>query len=140
MGRILRQGLLAGVLAGFLVALLFVIDGGPGNSLYTIARWFALDSKEEGRFVGFLLMLILGGAFGLLFGIVVGRSRPTLGRWLLTGLVIGAVCWLLVALLIGTGLNHVHLTFGSFLFSIVPLLVYGFLLGSIVWQWSRRKQ
>jgi len=38
---------------------------------------------------------------------------------------------LAVALLIGTGLNHVRLTFGGFLFSSIPLLVYGLLLGSI---------
>ncbi len=136
MGKFLRQGLFAGVLAGFLVALLFVIDGGPGDSLHTVAHWFALDSKEAGKVVGFFLMLLLGGVFGLLFGGVVARLRPTLGRWLLMGLGVGAAWWLLVALLIGTGLNHVRLDFGGFLFSVIPLLVYGLLLGSIVWQWG----
>ncbi len=91
MGKFLRQGLFAGVLAGFLVALLFVIDGGPGDSLHTVAHWFALDSKEVGKVVGFLLMLVLGSIFGVLFGGIAARLRPTLGRWLLMGLVVGAV-------------------------------------------------
>ncbi len=135
MGRRLRQGLVARVL----VALLFVIDGGPGESLHTVAHWFALDSREGGKGVGFFLLLLLGGVFGLLFGVIAARSRPTLGRWLLTGLVVGVVWWLLVALLLGTGLNHVRLTFGGFLFSFIPLLVYGLLLGSIAWQWRERQ-
>lgn len=138
MGRTLRQGLFAGWLAGFLIALLFLIDGGPGQSLHTVARWFALDSQEVGKFVGFLLLLIIGGVFGLLFAVVAKRSRPTLGRWLLIGLVIGVIWWFLIALVIGTGINHVRLNLGSFLFSIIPLLVYGVLLGSIAWKWDKR--
>ncbi|GAC1350080.1 MAG: hypothetical protein NVSMB27_29210 [Ktedonobacteraceae bacterium] len=136
MGRQLRQGLVAGVL----VALLFVIDGGLGNSHSTVAHWFALDSKEGGKVVGFFLLLLLGSVFGLHFRVVAGRLRLKLGRWLLTGPVVGVVCWLLVALHLGTSLNHVRLTFGGFLCSFILQLVYGLLLGSIAWQWSGQQQ
>ncbi len=135
MMRTIRQGFLAGLLAGLLTALLFVVDYGPGNSLHGVARWLGLDSQGAGKLVGFLLILFLGGVFGILFSIVADRRQPALGRWLLTGLVAGAILWVLVVLLISTGINHVGLSFGSVLFSIVPLLVYGLLLGSISFQW-----
>lgn len=138
MVKTIRQAFLAGILAGFLAALLFLVDYGPGNSLHGVARWLGLDSQGAGKFVGFLLMLVLGGLFGLLFGVLVGRWRPDLGRWLLTGLVIGAIWWVLVVLLIGTGINHLPLNFGGFLISCVPLLVYGLLLGSIAFQWGEQ--
>lgn len=130
-----RQGLLAGLLAGFLAALFFVVDYGPGNSLHGIARWLALDSPGAGKLVGFLLMLLLGGVFGILFGMVAGKWQLSLGRWLLGGLVVGVMWWVLFALVIGAGINHVSLGFGTMLFYSVPLLVYGLLLGSISFQW-----
>ncbi|HJT57632.1 MAG TPA: hypothetical protein VJ761_14110 [Ktedonobacteraceae bacterium] len=138
--KTIPQTFFAGILAGFLAALLLLVDYGPGNSLHGVARWLALDSQGAGRFVGFLLMLILGGIFGILFGLIAGRWRPTLGRWLLIGLLMGAIWWLLVVLLIGTAINHLRLNFGDFLFSSVPLLVYGLLLGSIAFQFQRRQQ
>jgi len=135
MMRTIRQGLLAGLLAGLLTALLFVVDYGPANSLHGVAHWFGLDSQGAGKLVGFLLILFLGGVFGILFSMVAGRWQPALGRWLLTGLVTGAIWWVLVVLLLGTGINHVGLSFGSVLYSLVPLLVYGLLLSSFSFQW-----
>ncbi len=140
MVKTVRQAFYAGILAGFLAALLFLVDYGPGNSLHGIARWLALDSQGAGKFIGFLLMLILGGIFGILFGVIAQRWPPNLGRSLLIGLVTGIVMWLLVALLIGTAINHVRLNLGGFLYSIVPLLVYGLLLGSIAFQFRWRQQ
>ncbi|MEO6893091.1 MAG: hypothetical protein ABI324_29250 [Ktedonobacteraceae bacterium] len=135
MMRMLRQGLLAGLLAGFLTALLFLVDYGPGNSLHRVAQWFSLDSQAAGKFVGFLLMLLLGGIFGILFGVLARRWQPTRGRWLLAGLIVGAAWWLIVVLVIGSGLQHLRLGFGDVLFTSIPLLVYGLLLGSIAFQW-----
>jgi hypothetical protein len=135
----IREGLLAGVIAGFLTALFFVVDYGPANSLHGVAHWFALDSQAGGKFVGFLLMLVLGALFGVLFGVLVARWRLSLGRWLLAGVVTGAVWWVLVALVIGTLINHIHLDFGMFLFYSIPLLVYGLLLGSIAFQLAARE-
>lgn len=138
MMRAIRQGLLAGLLAGFLAALLLLVDYGPGNSLHGAARWFALDSQGAGKFVGFLLMLILGGLFGMLFGAVIQRWQVTLGRALGVGLLIGAIWWLVIVFLLGTVVNHLSLNFASWLISFTPLLVYGMLLGSIFF--SRRAQ
>jgi hypothetical protein len=135
MMRTIRQGLLPGLLAGLLTALLYVVDYGPANSLHGAAHWLGLDSQGAGKPVGFLLILFLGGIFGILFSMVVGRWQPALGRWLLTGLVTGTIWWVLIVLLIGAGINHFGLSFGSVLYSIVPLLLYGLLLGSISFQW-----
>lgn len=131
----LRQGGLAGLIAGFLVALLYLVDYGPGTSLHRVTQWFNVDSQSTGRIVGFLLMILLGGIFGLLFGLLVGRWRPLLGRWLLAGLGVGAVWWVLVVLGVGSGLHHLHMSFGDFLFTSIPLLVYGVLLGSLAFEW-----
>ena len=127
----LRQAGLAGLLAGFLAALLYLVDYGPGTSLHRVTQWFGIDSQSAGRIVGFLLMILLGGLFGILFGILVGRWRPLLGRWLLAGLGVGVVWWVLVVLGIGSGLHHLPMNFGDFLFTSIPLLVYGVLLGSL---------
>lgn len=136
--RGMRSGFLAGLLAGFLAALLFVVDYGPANSLHGVARWFALDSPAAGRWVGFLLMLLLGAAFGIIFGAMLGRRPLTLGRSLGAGLLMGVLWWALIAFVLGTLVNHLRLDLGSWLFYFVPLLVYGLLLGSLSFQLRRQ--
>src|ERR1700731_4472525 len=104
--RTILQGGLAGLLAGLITSLFWFVDYGPGNSLHTVAHWLMLDSSGAGKQVGFLLLLVLGGLFGLLFGATVRAWRSTLGGFLLRGLVIGAVYWLLVAFLFGKLVFH----------------------------------
>ncbi len=124
------NGLVAGCIAGLVLAVLFFADYGPGGLLHTPARWFALDSKDAGKFIGFLLFIILGGIFGLLFGVVEGRRAITLERSLLLGVATGIVYWIIAPLLFGAIINHHSLNFGDFLYSFVPLVLYGLLLGS----------
>jgi hypothetical protein len=125
-------------LAGFLAALLFVVDYGPANSLHRVARWLGLDSPGAGKFVGLLLMLLLGALFGVLFSIVMAKQRATLGCALVIGLLTGAAWWVVIVFVLGTVVNHLPLDFGSWLFSFIPLLVYGLLLGSISFQWRQQ--
>ncbi len=131
--RILN-GLIAGLLAGLILAVLFFVDYGPGGLLHTPARWLALDSKGAGQFVGFLLLIVLGGIFGLVFSTITGRRTLTLGRSLLLGVATGVLFWIIVPLLFGTLINHIRLDFGGFLYSFIPLVLYGFLLGAIAYQ------
>jgi hypothetical protein len=133
--RTIRLGLLAGVVAGFLAALLYVVDYGPGNSLHGVARWFALDSQVAGKFIGFLLMLVLGAVFGILFGTVMGKRQVTLGRSLGVGLLLGFIWWVVVAFFLGIVINHLRFNLQFWLATFVPLLVYGLLLGSISYRW-----
>lgn len=133
-------GGLAGLLAGLITSLLWFVDYGPGNSLHTVAHWVMLDSASAGKQTGFLLWLGLSSLFGLLFGLAAHWWRPTLGRWLGLGLLTGAIDWLLVVFVAGTLWPHGHLDLSGFLYSIVPLLLYGLLLGSIAFQFIARQQ
>lgn len=130
----IQNGLLAGLFAGLVLAGLFFLDYGPGGLLHNPARWLALDSKDAGKFVGFLLLIILGGLFGILFGLIESRGERTLGRSLLLGVAMGILLWIIVPFLFGTLINHGGLDFGGFLYSFVPLLLYGMLLGSVFFQ------
>lgn len=138
--RPLIRGVLAGGLAGLITSLFWFVDYGPGNSLHTVARWFLLDSASTGRQVGFLLLLILGCLFGLLFEIGTQFWRPTLGSYLLLGLLSGALFWLLIPLCFGTLVFHGSLTFGNVLYTSVPLLTYGLVLGSLAFQLRTRRR
>ncbi len=46
----------------------------------------------------------------------------------------GVVLWVILRLLFGTLVNHQRLDLIGFLYSFVPLLVYGLLLGAISFQ------
>ena len=67
----LRRGLLAGVLASLVLATFdFVTDGASGNGFPAVLRWFGLTITDPtiGHWAGFLLLIVLGGVFGLIFG------------------------------------------------------------------------
>ena len=138
--RRIQNGLLAGLLAGLILAVLFFADYGPGGLLHTPAHWLALDSKDAGKYVGFLLLIVLGGIFGVVFGALEGKREITLGRSLALGAATGVIFWVIVPLLFGTIINHIRLDFGGFLYSFIPLLLYGFLLGAIAFQRETRAE
>jgi hypothetical protein len=128
------NGLKAGLVAGLVLALLFFLDYGPGNLLHNPARWLGLDSQDAGKIAGFFLLIVLGGLFGLLFGIFQSRRETTRGRSLLLGAITGVLFWLIVPFLFGTLIHHWQLNLSSFLSSFVPLLLYGVLLGAFFFQ------
>lgn len=132
--KTLREGTISGLLTGILLGTLFFVDYGPGSALGRIAAWFGLDNPATGRLIGFFLLIILCSVFGLLFGVAQRNQIPTLLRSLVTGLATGVVFYILIALLLGTLINHRRFDFGEFLFSFVMLLVYGAILGSIYFQ------
>ncbi len=136
----IQNGLIAGLLAGLVLAVLFFVDYGPGSLLHMPARWLALDSKDAGKFVGFLLFIVLGAVFGILFGAIEGQRAITLGRSLALGVATGLLFWIIVPLLFGTLINHMRLDFGGFLYSFVPLVLYGFLLGAFSFQRETRTE
>ena len=132
----LRQGAVAGLLAGFILGILGFVDYGPGNTLGGVARWLALDNRATGRLAGFLMLIVLGGLFGLLFGVLQRNHATTLGRSLSLGLAMGAVFWLIFPIFFGTLIFHARFDLGLFGFfqALVLLLVYGALLGTIYFQ------
>jgi len=100
-------------------------------------------TAEVVRWSGFLLLLLFGGLFGTLFGagqsLLSARRQPTLEGLLVRGLVVGLLFWVIVRFLLGTLVNNHRLDLAGFLYSFVPLLLYGMLLGSIYFQRATSK-
>lgn len=132
--KALREGTVSGLLSGLLLGILFFVDYGPGSALGRVAAWFGLDNPTTGRLIGFFLLIVLSGLFGLLFGVWQRTQSPTLVSTLLAGLATGVLFWVLIALLLGTVINHRRLDFGEFLYGFVMLLVYGMLVGSLYYS------
>ncbi len=139
----LRRGFLAGVLASLVLALFdFVTDGAPGNGFPAVLRWFGLTIADPtiSHWVGLLLLIVLGGLVGLIFG-AIQRGKPiATGRALLTGLALGVLWWLLFEVVLANITNHASspfsLSFGRFLSSFPLAVLFGVLIGAISMQWQ----
>src|SRR5437773_7474999 len=137
----IRGGLLAGLLAGLLLAMLnFVTDGTPGRTLPDALHWLGITITDPttSRFAGFFLLIVLGGIAGIIFGLAQRERFISIGRALLSGLVLGLVWWLVFSLLLTNIMNHasspLSLQFGMFLATFPIDLLFGMVLGSIYYQ------
>jgi hypothetical protein len=130
----LFRGFLAGLMAGLVLALLFFVDSGPGANLHIVAKWFALDSKGAGAYAGFVLLIILGGLFGLAFGALQRGREMTLARAVLSGLVLGVAWLVILMLLLGSLVGHVTLGLYRIMLYLVDSLLYGLLTGSLYYR------
>jgi len=138
-----RRGFLAGVLASLVLAMFdFLTDGAPGNGFPAVLRWFGLTIADPtiSRWTGFLLLLVLGGVFGLIFGALQRGKLITPGRALLNGLALGMLWWLLFEVVLANITNHASspfsLSFGQFLASFPLAVLFGVLIGAISVQWQ----
>jgi len=141
----LRRGLLAGLLAGLVLAMLdFVTDGTPGRLLPEALHWFGITTADPtiSRFAGFFLLIALGGVFGLIFGALQRERIITISRALLSGLALGFVWWLIFSLLLANIMSHrapFSLDFGRFLSTFPIDLLFGVVLGAISFQLQQRR-
>ncbi len=141
----IRKGLLAGLLAGLVLAILnFVTDGTPGRTLPEALHWFGITIADPttSRFAGFFLIIVLGGVFGLIFGSFQRDRIITISRALLSGLVLGFFWWLVFSLLLTNIMNHAtspfSLDFGRFLSTFPIDLLFGLVLGAIYYQFQEQ--
>jgi hypothetical protein len=141
----IRRGLLAGLFAGLILAVLnFVTDGTPGRTLPDALHWFGITIADPtiSRFSGFFLLIVLGGVFGLIFGAFQRESIITISRALLSGLILGLVWWFVFSVLLTNIMNHVSspfsLDFGRFLSTFPIDLLFGVVLGTIYYQFQER--
>jgi hypothetical protein len=141
----IRRGLLAGLSAGLLLAMLnFVTDGTPGRTLPEVLHWFGITIADPtiSRFSGFFLLIVLGGISGLIFGALQREKNITISRALLSGLALGVVWWLVFSLALTNIMNHASspfsLQFGSFLSTFPIDLLFGLVLGAIYYQLQER--
>ena len=139
----IRRGLLAGLSAGLLLAMLnFVTDGTPGRTLPDALHWFGITIADPtvSRFSGFFLLIVLGGISGLIFGALQRERVITISRALLSGLALGFVWWLVFSLMLTNIMNHASspfsLQFGSFLSTFPIDLLFGLALGAIYYQFQ----
>ncbi len=141
----LRRGLLAGLLAGLVLAMLdFVTDGTPGRLLPEALHWFGITIANPtiSKFAGFFLLLVLGGVFGLIFGVLQRERMITISRALLSGLALGFVRWLIFSLLLANIMSHrapFGLDFGRFLSTFPIDLLFGVVLGAIYFQLQQQR-
>lgn len=141
----IRRGLLAGILAGLVLAILnFVTDGTPGRTLPDALHWFGITIADPtiSRFSGFFLLIVLGGLFGLIFGAFQRERTITLSRALLSGLALGLAWWFVFSLVLANIMNHASspfsLQFGGFLSTFPIDLLFGLVLGAIYYQLQQR--
>ena len=137
----IRRGLFAGLLAGFLLAMLnFITDGTPGRTLPDALHWFGITISDPtlSRFTGFFVLIVLGGIVGMIFGLVQGEKFISISRALLSGLGLGLIWWVIFSLLLMNIMNHasspLNLQFGMFLATFPIDLLFGMVLGSIYYQ------
>jgi len=141
----LRRGLVAGLLAGLVLAMLdFVTDGTPGRLLPEALHWFGITIADPtiSRFAGFFLLIVLGGVFGLIFGALQRERIITIRRALLSGLALGFVWWLVFSLLLANIMGHqapFSLDFGRFLSTFPIDLLFGVVLGAIYFQLQQQR-
>ncbi len=145
--NIIRRGLPSGLLAGLVLATLnFVTDGTPGRTLPEALRWFGITITDPtaSRFAGFFLLIVLGGVFGIVFGAFQRNRVITLGRALLSGLVLGLAWWLIFSLGLANIMNHApsafYLNLGGFLSTFPIDLLFGLILGEIYFQMQVRSE
>ena len=142
----IRRGLLAGLSAGLLLAMLnFVTDGTPGRTLPEVLHWFGITIADPtiSRFSGFFLLIVLGGISGLIFGALQRERVITISRALLSGLALGFVWWIVFSLVLTNIMNHASspfsLQFGSFLSTFPIDLLFGLVLGAIYYQFQEHQ-
>ena len=142
----IRRGLLAGILAGLVLAILnFVTDGTPGRTLPDALHWFGITIADPtiSRFSGFFLLIVLGGLFGLIFGAFQRERSITLSRALLSGLALGLAWWFVFSLVLANIMNHASspfsLQFGGFLSTFPIDLLFGLVLGAIYFQLQQQR-
>jgi hypothetical protein len=145
MMQTIRRGVVAGLLAGLLLAMLdFVTDGTPGRLLPEALHWFGISIADPtiSRFAGFFLFIVLGGVFGLIFGALQRERIITISRALLSGLALGFVWWLVFDLLLANIMSHhafFSLDFGRFLSTFPIDLLFGVVLGAIYYQLQQQR-
>ena len=106
----------------------------PTHALLAASQWFALDSKSAGAYTGFVLLIILGGLFGLAFATFQRDRKITLSRAVLSGLVLGVAWLVILVLLLGSLVSHVSLDLYRIMLFLATSLLYGLLTGYMYYR------
>jgi hypothetical protein len=139
----ITHGLYSGFLAGLILGVLYFLDYGPGADYNRIAAWFALQHGDFSRQIGFVILVVLGAVFGLIFGLLQNKRIISVGRALLTGLLLGAAEWIIFGFILPISLGSLkssQFTINTLLYPFVLCLVFGLLLGTIYFHIAGNQQ
>lgn len=145
----IRKGLLTGLFAGLVLAMLeVVVNGVPGNGLQEVLRWFGISIADAGlaRFAGFILVIVLGGVFGILFALILDRMNVqavSISRTIPLGLLLGFAWWLLLTQVLCNIVHHVSpfsFNFTGVLLTLPLDLVFGVVLGTAYYQFQTKSE
>ncbi len=145
----IRRGLLTGLFAGLVLAMLdVVVNGVPGNGLQEALRWFGITIADAGlsRLAGFVLVIALGGVFGILFGLILNRMNSqtvSINHTILLGLLLGFAWWLLLAQMLCNVVHHISpfsFNFTGILLTLPLNLVFGIVLGTAYYQMQTKSE
>src|SRR5579859_5684987 len=145
----IRRGILTGLFAGLVLAMLdVVVNGAPGNGLQEVLRWFGITFADAGlaRVAGFALVIALGGVFGILFGLIfnrLNRQAVSIARAIPLGLLLGFAWWLLLSQMLCNVANHISpfsFTFTGTLLTLPLNLVFGIVLGTAYYQFQAKSE
>ena len=143
----IRRGLVTGIFAGLVLAMLdVVVDGVPGNGLQEVLRWFGISFADAGanRLAGFILVIVLGGVFGILFGFILNRMHSqsvSINRAIPLGLLLGFAWWLLLTQMLCNAVHHISpfsFNFTGILLTLPLHLVFGIVLGTAYYQFQAK--
>lgn len=144
---VIRRSLLTGLFAGLVLAMLdAVVNGAPGNGLQEVPRWFGITVANVGlgRLAGFVLVIALGGVFGILFGFILNgmhEQEVSINRAIPLGLLLGFAWWLLLAQMLCNVVHHISpfsFNFTAILLTLPLNLVFGVVLGTAYCQMQAR--
>ena len=145
----IRRGLLTGLFAGLVLAMLdVVVSGAPGNGLQEVLRWFGITFANAGlaRLAGFALVIVLGGVFGILFALILNRvngQAASLGREIPLGLLLGFAWWLLLSQILCNIVHNISpfaFTFSGTLMTLLLNLVFGIVLAMAYYQFQPKSE
>lgn len=139
MQRTILHGVSAGALAGLLLAGVLFVDYSPGGNLTQVARWFGLGGGSGSQLAGVLLLVIIGALFGGVLALLTARWADSLTQFVLTGALMGLLWWAILVLLLGIGLQKIHMNPYEMLYWLAVSLFYGLSLGSLFGQLQIRK-
>jgi hypothetical protein len=144
---VIRKGLVTGLFAGLVLAMLeVVVNGVPGNGLQEVLRWFGITIADAGlaRLAGFILVVALGGVFGILLSLMLNKMHSqavSINRTIPLGLLLGFAWWLLLVQVLCNIVHHISpfsFNFTAILLTLPLNLVFGIVLGTAYYQMQAR--
>lgn len=137
MGRMIRNGALAGIAGGVAFGILMGMMG--------MLPMIASIAGSSSATVGFVIHMVISAVIGIGFAIVLGKFATSTGRSLLAGILYGMVWWVLgpltiMPMMMGMGIQWNAAAMAKAMPSLMGHVIYGAILGFTFARLSRSEQ